>query len=264
MGVKLWLLATLVLFFIKDAFAQNWSVALPGCQESCGSLVVPYPFGIGSNCSASKVFEIHCNNSFNPPKPFLRMSTLDAYTYLEVMDISVLDPDKGATARVKYPITRDCIDKSDEDPVIDLPSGFTFSDTENRFIAMGCDNLALLTSGLYPEEFTTAGCVSMCNTSSPKYDNSCFGINCCQSKFQYPLLNIRTSLNPSRSGQASARCNEGPRYVLPWLFSNFCFRHKPFLSLPLDAGMDSLLIRTGLKGWKISTVYEKWKQFLLC
>ncbi|KAL8111886.1 hypothetical protein AgCh_019550 [Apium graveolens] len=122
--------------------------------------------------------------------------------------------------RVKYPITTDCTNTSNDTPDVFLPDRFAFSYTENRFIAMGCDNLGLLRSRspvyedeftVYGDEFTAAGCVSLCNTSSLKNDNRCFGESCCKTSFEPNLQHIRPSLYPSGSSQASARCR-GPRY----------------------------------------------------
>lgn len=208
MAIKL----LLVLVLIKEAFSQDWSVAKPGCQEKCGSLKISYPFGIGEECAYDGAFVIYCNNSFKTPRPFLRSFYHDRYINLEVLNISV--PDEEATFRLSYPITKDCMNSSDHvDQEIRLPDQFTFSDTENQFVAMGCNNIALLRHG----DFTATACISLCNNSSLKRDNSCFGINCCKTSFQNPLSSyIQPSLNISGYGQA---CSEGPRYVVPRICS---------------------------------------------
>ncbi|KAM7489445.1 hypothetical protein LguiB_026929 [Lonicera macranthoides] len=55
--------------------ANATNTAKPGCQRQCGNVVIPYPFGIGlgSHCSIpnSPNFEINCDTSFNPPKPYI-------------------------------------------------------------------------------------------------------------------------------------------------------------------------------------------------
>ncbi|KMT08329.1 hypothetical protein BVRB_6g141530 [Beta vulgaris subsp. vulgaris] len=42
----------------------------PGCPRKCGNLTVPYPFGIGIDCSFDHSFSIICNTSNDPPKAF--------------------------------------------------------------------------------------------------------------------------------------------------------------------------------------------------
>ena len=47
-------------------------VARPGCRDRCGNITVPYPFGIGDNCSwPGKDFTVTCNDSFSPPRPYM-------------------------------------------------------------------------------------------------------------------------------------------------------------------------------------------------
>ncbi|KAK2980028.1 hypothetical protein RJ640_020054, partial [Escallonia rubra] len=45
----------------------------PVVNGNAETLTVPYPFGIGigSGCSLDPWFDITCNHTFNPPKPFI-------------------------------------------------------------------------------------------------------------------------------------------------------------------------------------------------
>ena len=49
------------------------SVANPGCLETCGDVIVPYPFGIEDpKCAKDKyTFLLDCNRSTNPPKLYI-------------------------------------------------------------------------------------------------------------------------------------------------------------------------------------------------
>ncbi|CAI9767178.1 unnamed protein product [Fraxinus pennsylvanica] len=64
--------ALLHMFFLLSlAVAQpsnSTNNTIPGCQSSCGNVDIPYPFGIGLNCSLNSDFNINCDTSFNPPK----------------------------------------------------------------------------------------------------------------------------------------------------------------------------------------------------
>nr|XP_017233375.1 PREDICTED: wall-associated receptor kinase 2-like [Daucus carota subsp. sativus]XP_017233377.1 PREDICTED: wall-associated receptor kinase 2-like [Daucus carota subsp. sativus] len=122
-----------LLVFAFEASGQERSLAKPGCQQRCGSLIVSYPFGIGANFSADTKFKIHCNGSFNPPKAFLEDNNL------EVLQIS-----PGGTIQVNNPVLSKCGNGSNVQQVM-ASGSFTFSDTENRFTALGCETLGVLT-----------------------------------------------------------------------------------------------------------------------
>ncbi|KAL2464875.1 Uncharacterized protein Adt_40726 [Abeliophyllum distichum] len=62
----------------------------PGFRSRSGNLKFLYPFGIGPNCSLnpSPYFNIICNTSSNPPKPFLfDIGPYEIYNY-KVVNIS--------------------------------------------------------------------------------------------------------------------------------------------------------------------------------
>lgn len=51
---------TLLLLCVHET---RGSLAKPGCQEICGKITVPYPYGIGPGCYRHKSFEVMCNES---------------------------------------------------------------------------------------------------------------------------------------------------------------------------------------------------------
>ncbi|KAM7497122.1 hypothetical protein LguiA_021536 [Lonicera macranthoides] len=157
------------------------SLAMPNCEDRCGDISIPYPFGIGANCSATKSFTITCTTSFKVPKPFI-----DIGINLEVLEISIL----RGTIRVEYPVVRSnyCNKLSNEGLVVNLSSTpFSFSDS-SRFTVMGCDGLAFINE----QKSAIGGCTSFCNRTSN--DRSCNGINCCQTKIPWSLRFINVSL----------------------------------------------------------------------
>lgn len=58
-----------MVFFMVSIFSLALaSVAKPNCPEKCGNLTVPYPFGIGNDCSFSEEFNVSCNATTNRTK----------------------------------------------------------------------------------------------------------------------------------------------------------------------------------------------------
>ncbi|KAI3915868.1 hypothetical protein MKX01_026506 [Papaver californicum] len=151
----------------------------PDCQDKCGDVSIPYPFGIGEDCSLDPWFEIECNISFNPPKPM--------HGNLGVLNISILD---GQMTAEVY-IANDCSDKKTEtyDALATLRK-FTFSSSRNKFIAIGCNTIAFL--GLNQGGFT--GCMSVCNSIEDTTDGSCSGIGCCEASIPAGLMKYNASV----------------------------------------------------------------------
>ncbi|KAK1400859.1 hypothetical protein POM88_000464 [Heracleum sosnowskyi] len=169
----------LVLVFIQEGFAQVSSIAKPECQEKCGNVNITYPFGIGNNCSFDWKIEIICNTTFDPPKPFL------LYSNLEVLNISVLQ----GTIQVMNPVFKDCTTEIQTQEVVFVYNPFTFAATQNIFAAIGCNNLALIKTR---SESNLGGCMSFCDSTTR--DNTCYGINCCQTIIPPSFWNFSTSL----------------------------------------------------------------------
>ncbi|KAI3848084.1 hypothetical protein MKX03_035753 [Papaver bracteatum] len=144
-------------------------ITKPGCQDKCGNVSIPYPFGIGDGCFLDDWFEITCNETlFHSPKPM--------YASYNVSSLSVLDGQMTAEVFIARSFSDKKIPRNTSSASL---GKFTFSSTKNKFIAIGCNIMALL--GLNEvESHTATGCLSTCsNTTIGITNGSCTGTGCC-------------------------------------------------------------------------------------
>ena len=158
--------------------AQEFPIAKPGCEDTCGNLSIPYPFGMTADCYYDEEFLITCNRSFDPPRPFLTESTI-------IVTNITLD---GKMHILQF-VSRYCYNTSSRtaaDDNFDLTwiwlLNFIVSDTDNVFVAIGCNTQATVTGYLTGmEDFAyQVGCMSQCTGLVYVPNNTCSGIGCCQ------------------------------------------------------------------------------------
>nr|TKR83310.1 hypothetical protein D5086_0000268150 [Populus alba] len=157
----------------------------PGCQDKCGNVSVPYPFGIlERRCAMNPHFFLNCSSD---DELFFGIN-------MPARNISVLE----GTVTVGIDAAFDCYNKTgnitdDFTQHIRLGSGpFMFSDTRNVFTAIGCDTFAQVTN---KDRTYGAACLSICTEYVNMSDgNPCTGSGCCQTSIPKGLksLNIST------------------------------------------------------------------------
>ncbi|XP_072957824.1 putative wall-associated receptor kinase-like 16 [Typha angustifolia] len=150
--------------------ASAGAVALPGCQDTCGDVQIPYPFGIGNGCFMEG-FEVTCNQTTHSP----------IVHNIEVLNISL----SAGQARLNNQISWQCYIKENSTTSYTHWSWnlsmtpYRFSDTLNKFTAVGCETLVYIGNTTEVNSYDS-GCVSMCNTPQSLVNGSCAGIGCCQ------------------------------------------------------------------------------------
>ena len=182
-------------------FFRNPVIAQPGCDPRCGSVEIPYPFGMNEpKCYADKWFEIECRNtSRGIHKPYLKSIHLE---------VTFIDVNHGMV-QIKNPVFyRKCRGKDSPQPFPPIHmrgSPFVYSQHHNKFTAFGCNILAFLHSN----GSEVAGCVTVCN---PKKDTrseknpGCHGRLCCATTLPKYLSEYNVTLEDIRNKNVSDSC----------------------------------------------------------
>ncbi|XP_027094022.1 wall-associated receptor kinase 3-like [Coffea arabica] len=182
------LVIALMLSSASTLTSPTFSIARPGCQDHCGNVSIPFPFGITEGCYLNKKFFINCiNSSTSVPQPVLRNSTIN------VTDISL----EGQVYLMQY-IASDCYNENGNLsykflPWMRLSKRFTFNSTANKFIVVGCDAYGIV-YGFGQHRSYATGCVPSCYYKEDVIDGSCSGIGCCRTDIPPGAWNITVNL----------------------------------------------------------------------
>ncbi|GKA31025.1 wall-associated kinase family protein [Tanacetum coccineum] len=155
---------------------DSWST---GCNDTCGKVRIPYPFGIGANCSVNKWYTIDCNSS----TPYL-----SALNHLEVLGVDL----ENQTITVNMQKLSAC---SQTTKSVDLGSSpFLYSKSQNKFVVEGCGNSVIF--GDHGSVLT--GCSTTCDnhttTTAMDRNSKCLGINCCETTIPHYLNSYSVNL----------------------------------------------------------------------
>ncbi|KAK9062597.1 hypothetical protein SSX86_019785 [Deinandra increscens subsp. villosa] len=168
--------------------ATTNSIAKPGCQTKCGDITVPYPFGIGTNCSLEGVsFNLTCDDTnYDPPKLFIGDGNLQVY--------NISDSELRISTIVSYQCYNQSgyVDGYTSYTSVSNLGDFTFS-SKNKFTVVGCDDYALI-SDVYDEYFS-GGCFALCREEGEVANGECSGIGCCQSSIPKNLTYYNVTLD---------------------------------------------------------------------
>ncbi|XP_057987097.1 wall-associated receptor kinase 1-like [Hevea brasiliensis] len=134
----------LIGLLVAAAATQEFTVAKPGCQDRCGNISIPYPFGLTDDCYLDPEFLITCNETFDPPRAFLTESRII------VTEITL----EGKLHIITF-VSRDCYNTNSGTAADDNTSWsmlrlskFVVSDTDNMFVAIGCNTEATVLGSL--------------------------------------------------------------------------------------------------------------------
>ncbi|GKU98222.1 hypothetical protein SLEP1_g11254 [Rubroshorea leprosula] len=145
------------------------NISLENCRQTCGSVNVPYPFGLDRpECAKNKSFQLHCNQSglFWGNK-----------NMIPIYDISIEDGTITGGIRPAYRCYYNNSTWRGMGIALSVKP-FTISHTQNKLIGLGCDTAALM--GDRKGRFKS-GCLAVCNdTTDIERDGSCSSFGCCR------------------------------------------------------------------------------------
>ncbi|KAG6657207.1 wall-associated receptor kinase-like 8 [Carya illinoinensis] len=218
------MLVLVMMCLVLNAFARASNVINSSCQEDCGNVSIPYPFGIGNGCYVADWFEIVCKNDS------LRKPLLKRFNYLEVLEINVT---KG-TVRVSYPIFSSCTNVTNSTKNLELEKiPFGFSEFDNSFVAMGCNNSASMWSIFPDDSVSYGGCKSPCDRAPFTNGSHCNATNCCQATIPSDLQAFSTTLESKSSyNNGSRECKYAFLVDQNWFETSFT-EPNPNMSVPV-------------------------------
>nr|GMD97461.1 wall-associated receptor kinase-like 1 [Ipomoea batatas] len=202
------------LFFPSAAAAAAPSLAKRGCEEWCGNVSIPFPFGIGEGCALDSWFLVKCDNSSNPPKPYLN-SFLQIELQRQVVAVSLTNQ----TVTTLKSVVNSCDNSAGEGRNAitngtDLSgSPFYYSKSRNKFLFGGCGN-SLLTQN----SAVLAGCTAICGANTSSGLPGCYGIDCCESPIPFDLSSYSANFTNSGIGGSNLdRCNSAFLVDQTWI-----------------------------------------------
>ncbi|CAM0907863.1 unnamed protein product [Alopecurus aequalis] len=217
--------------FFSPYFVHSIGSSTPGSGCSNSNISIPYPFGVpGQNPSPAQGFNIMCGLS----GPMLPIGN----SVFGIIDISLLD----GSVSILAPATSRSHQCGGNYTSFSLEeTNFTFSDTRNKFAAVGCNMVSMLLNGTSDY---SSGCASFCSSKNSIANGSCDGVACCQApvpkglkKMSLEFTSLRLNKDRGTSECAEAFIVEQNSYV--------------FSTLDLDISTSSSQYRPVVLEWSI-------------
>ncbi|KAL1551984.1 wall-associated receptor kinase 2-like [Salvia divinorum] len=168
------ILVIMIIFILPTLLlsSQNFPLSKPNCDDSCGDISIPFPFGTTKECYLAIQFWVTCNHTTTPPELFWWDT-----------DIPIIDISLHGQVTLLQRIAKDCYANASRSLYIptklELTTFFTVNYTANKFTIVGCDAYALVSGDRLDRTFMT-GCTSMCSSLDDLTVGSCAGVGCCQ------------------------------------------------------------------------------------
>ncbi|GAA0158552.1 transmembrane signal receptor [Lithospermum erythrorhizon] len=179
--------------------SEKTGIAKPGCDDHCGDIPIPFPFGTRDGCYLNLLFRVVCaypENTSDPPELIL----WDINSNGSITHISL-----EGQLTLLMAVNRRCYNRSSEltsdllDPWMRLNApGFTINSTANMFTVVGCSDIAFFEgSNIFDSQKYRTGCMTFCQSAADVINGSCSGLGCCQASIPPGQSGVNISMDTS-------------------------------------------------------------------
>ncbi|XP_074271900.1 wall-associated receptor kinase-like 8 [Silene latifolia] len=191
------IILALILLLPNDVEA-TLRIAKQGCNDTCGNVSIPYPFGIGPKCYHNPWFDVECTNS----NKFKLKALQGSYVHPQGRQINWVGE---RTLTMESECQGYCGDFDNNSTGLrpihstDLRnSPFLYSGNRNILLVAGCGGGVVLKNS---REEALTGCAQICRNESEQFKvKHCYGVGCCQTTLPYSLdyFWLDFMVNPSK------------------------------------------------------------------